>query len=77
MNKIIMIQSEEKSYFKLSQIEERSQKASRYETISDKTETISTRPRPDPRDQDRDRDTRSQSSVSRPNIPVDGVDDVQ
>jgi len=39
MNKIRMIQSEEKSHFKLSQIEERSQKASRHETISDETET--------------------------------------
>jgi len=46
MNKIRMIQSEEKSHFKLSQIEERSRKASRHETISDKTEKISTRPRP-------------------------------
>jgi len=34
-----MIQSEEKSHFKLSQIEERSRNASRHETISDETET--------------------------------------
>jgi len=47
-----MIQSEEKSHFKLSQIEGRSRKASRHETITDETETISTRPRPDPRDRD-------------------------
>jgi len=40
MNKIRMIQSEEKSHFKLSQIEERSRKASRYETISDETKTL-------------------------------------
>jgi len=46
-----MIQSEEKSHFNLSQIEERSRKASRHETIGDETKTISTRPRPDPRDQ--------------------------
>jgi len=34
-----MIQSEEKSHLKLSQIKERSQKASRHETISDDTDT--------------------------------------
>jgi len=45
MNKIRMIQSEAKSHFKLSQIEERSRNASRHETISDETVTISTRPR--------------------------------
>jgi len=44
-----MVQSEEKSHFKLSQIEERSRKASRHETISDETETISTRHRLRPR----------------------------
>jgi len=66
MNKIRMIQSEEKRHFKLSHIEERSRKASRYEYISDETETISTRQRHEISNfGSRDRD-----HVSRPNIPA-------
>jgi len=74
MHKIRMIQSEEKSHFILSQIEERSRKASRHETISEETKTKLER--------DRDRDltpntktrdlkfwSRDRNHVSRPNIP--------
>jgi len=40
-----MIQSDEKTHYKLSQIEGRSRKSSRHETVSEETETISTKPR--------------------------------
>jgi len=61
-----MIQSEETSHFKLSQIEERSRKASRHETIRDETETISTIPRPRHEISNFGLET---DHVSRPNIP--------
>jgi len=72
MNKIRMIQSEEKSHCKLSQMEERSWKAWRHETISDEIETISTRPRLRPNPETRDLKFWSQDRdhVSRPNIPA-------
>jgi len=64
MNKMRMIQSEEKS-FKI--VANWGKVSKGLDTISDETETISTRQRPRQlvQDRDRDRDTRSQILVSR------------